>query len=119
MMSLFKSWLKSGLIGTVAMVTLAQTPVRAADTQAAQIGRPPVVEHVSACRQVIEIDMAALADPAPRPAAPRLAAAPVAPTAAAESAATATGTSVPRKRFAHKVGQYEDAPLIALLAQTN
>ena len=111
--------------GLVAAALLALAPTARAQT--AQIGNPAMVtERVSAGRQVIEIDMAALTDPAPRRAATRLASAAPANAAAtpgpgpamAEAAATANGTP-PRKRYAHKVGLYEDAPLIALLGWTN
>ena len=114
MMSMFKP----GLIGAVFLVFAAQAPAQAAEAQTAQIARPMVTERVSAGRQVLEIDMSALADPAPR-FVPRLAAATVAAPASAEPAATVTGTPMPRKRFAHKVGQYEDAPLVALLGSPN
>ena len=113
--------------GLVAAALLALAPT--AQAQTAQIGNPAMVtERVSAGRQVIEIDMVALTDPAPRraatglvSAAPANAAAAPAPgpgPAMAEPAATANGTP-PRKRYAHKVGLYEDAPLIALLGWTN
>ena len=111
--------------GLVAAALLALAPT--AQAQTAQIGNPAMVtERVSAGRQVIEIDMVALTDPAPRRAATRLvsaapasaAAAPGPGPAMAEPAATANGTP-PRKRYAHKVGLYEDAPLIALLGWTN
>ena len=110
--------------GLVAAALLALAPT--AQAQTAQIGNPAVTERIAAGRQVIEIDMAALTDPAPRRAATRLvsaapasaAAAPGPGPAMAEPAATANGTP-PRKRYAHKVGLYEDAPLIALLGWTN
>lgn len=108
--------------GLVAAALLAFAPTTQAQT--AQIGNPAVTERIAAGRQVIEIDMAALTDPAPRRAATRLASATTAAPAlapapaTAEPAATANGTP-PRKRYAHKVGLYEDAPLIALLGWTN
>ena len=114
--------------GLVAAALLALAPT--AQAQTAQIGNPAVTERIAAGRQVIEIDMAALTDPAPRRAATRLASATTAAPApapapalapapaTAEPAATANGTP-PRKRYAHKVGLYEDAPLIALLGWTN
>ena len=108
--------------GLVAAALLALAPT--AQAQTAQIGNPAVTERMAAGRQVIEIDMAALTDPAPRRAATRLASATTAAPAlapapaTAEPAATANGTP-PRKRYAHKVGLYEDAPLIALLGWTN
>lgn len=108
--------------GLVAAALLALAPT--AQAQTAQIGNPAVTERIAAGRQVIEIDMAALTDSAPRRAATRLASATTAAPAlapapaTAEPAATANGTP-PRKRYAHKVGLYEDAPLIALLGWTN
>lgn len=106
--------------GLVAAALLALAP--GAQAQTAQIGNPAVTERVSAGRQVIELDMAALTDRAPdrapRRAATRLASSTTSVPAAAEPAATANG-SPPRKRYAHKVGLYEDAPLIALLGWTN
>ena len=108
--------------GLVAAALLALAP--GAQAQTAQIGNPAVTERVSAGRQVIELDMAALtdraSDPGPRRAAApaRLVSATTATAATAEPAATANGAP-PRKRYAHKVGLYEDAPLIALLGWTN
>ena len=109
--------LKSALVGA-ALVAFAP----GAHAQTAQIGHPAVTERTAAGRQVIEIDMAALADPAPRRAARFAAALIAAPTAiqpAQPAIAGETGTPAPRKRFAHKVGQYEDAPMIALLGSPN
>ena len=109
--------LKSALVGA-ALVAFAP----GAQAQTAQIAHPAVTERTDAGRQVIEIDMAALADPAPRRAA-RFAAAMIAAPTAIQPAQTAiageTGAPAPRKRFAHKVGQYEDAPMIALLGSPN
>ena len=109
--------LKSALVGA-ALVAFAP----GAHAQTAQIGHPAVTERTAAGRQVIEIDMAALADPAPRRAARFAAALIAAPTAiqpAQPAIAGETGTPAPRKRFAHKVGQYEVAPMIALLGSPN
>ena len=98
--------LKPGLVAA-ALLALAQP----AQAQTAQIGNPMVTERGAAGRQVIELDMAALADPAPKPESNRLVSA--AP-AAAEPAATARASPT-RKRFPKNVGLYGDAPLIALL----
>ena len=109
--------LKSALVGA-ALVAFAP----GAHAQTGQIGHPAVTERTAAGRQVIEIDMAALADPAPRRAArfaTALIAAPTAIQPAQPAIAGETGTPAPRKRFAHKVGQYEDAPMIALLGSPN
>jgi hypothetical protein len=108
--------LKPALIGAA---LLAFAPF--AQAQPAQIGQPAVTARTDAGRQVIEIDMAALADPAPPRGPSRLAAAPAATPAAgqAEAPAPTNGTPPPRKRFAHKIGQYEDAPMIALLGSIN
>ena len=95
--------------GLVAAALLALTP--AAQAQTAQIGNPAVIERGAAGRQVIEIDMEALADPAPKRASNRLAST---PPAAAEPVATARAATV-RKRYPNNVGLYGDAPLIALL----
>lgn len=73
----------------------------------AHAGSSPVVAHTENGNQVIEIDMAALADPRPR----ALVSGP-----AKRVVPPPTSASTPRpKRFAHKAGQYEDSPLAALL----
>ncbi|WP_295636063.1 hypothetical protein [Novosphingobium sp.] len=95
--------------GLVAAALLVLAP--AAQAQTAQIGNPMVTERGAAGRQVIELDMAALADPAPKRASNRLASA--APTAAEPVAAVRASTT--RKRYPKNVGLYGDAPLIALL----
>ena len=97
--------------GLVAVALLSLAP--AAQAQTAQIGNPALVtERVAAGRQVIEIDMAALADPAPRRVPARLA---EAPRAAPTPAEAAPAGSLPRKRIAKRVGLYGDASLMAQL----
>lgn len=95
--------------GLVAAALLALAP--GAHAQTSQIGNPAVTERAAAGRQVIELDMAALADPAPKRASNRVESA--APSAA-EPVATARATTA-RKRYPKNVGLYGDAPLIALL----
>lgn len=70
----------------------------------------PVSARFEGGHQVLELDMAALSDAAPR-------GAPAQATGRTDApAATSTAPARPRpKRFAHKAGQYEDAPLAALM----
>ena len=103
--------LKPALMPSLACAALVAFASQA-QAQSAQIGHPAVTEHTLAGRQVIEIDMAALADPAPRRVPARLA---EAPRAAPPPAEAAPAGSLPRKRIAKRVGLYGDASLMAQL----
>lgn len=71
-------------------------------------GTSPVSVRVEGGHQVLDLDVAALTDAHRR--------APAAGTSARVDPPSPAPTAAPRpKRFAHKAGQYDDAPLAALL----
>ncbi|GAC1404978.1 MAG: hypothetical protein NVSMB69_03430 [Novosphingobium sp.] len=111
MMTMLKPALVPSLACAAFLAFASHAQAQTAQSQPAQVGHPGVSQHTQAGRQVIEIDMAALADPAPRRAPARLAEAPRATPAPAEPAAGGQ----PRKRIAKRVGLYGDASLMAQL----
>ena len=112
MMTMHKPALVPALICAALLAFGPHAQAQSSQSRTAQITRPAVSERTDAGRQVIEIDMAALADPAPRRVPARLAEAPRAVPASAEAAPAG---SLPRKRIAKRVGLYGDASLMAQL----
>jgi hypothetical protein len=111
MMTMLKPALVPSLACAAFLAFASHAQAQTAQSQPAQVGHPGVSQRTQAGRQVIEIDMAALADPAPRRAPARLAEAPGTTPVPAEPAPGGQ----PRKRIAKRVGLYGDASLMAQL----